>query len=223
MPLILASLWLTDADAAQQGPRWLPFDFTPLYGGCPSLFTNVTPAIGNGFVEQIGGSVGMCSIEAGDCCRLTYYHEPPFTQTTKPQIPTANAGLNSRAPQPPPQPAAQASPNASAPLAPANASAPPAPPGAPAPQNQQLLTATVQPDWVVPLATQIGASSYFLPLGTAAEAASVGPEVIRELQAVRPLNYWNLVDFQGGNYAIVDGGGAGELMRVTSCSFARLP
>lgn len=54
-PVILSALWLTDQQTAQAGGvRFLPFEFSPLYGGCPSLFAGLNPAVGGGFVKPLG-------------------------------------------------------------------------------------------------------------------------------------------------------------------------
>jgi hypothetical protein len=55
-PLILSSIWLDNAQAGRLGGvRWLPYEFTPLYGGAPALFTGLDPPVGGGLLEQIGG------------------------------------------------------------------------------------------------------------------------------------------------------------------------
>lgn len=58
-PLILASIWLTSQESqqTQQQVSWLPFEFTPLYSGCPSYWPNTTPPVGDGFVEELGECV----------------------------------------------------------------------------------------------------------------------------------------------------------------------
>lgn len=54
-----------------------------------------------------------------------------------------------------------------------NASAAPAP---------RLLSASVKADWVVPLATQVGTSSYFLPLSSGYSGQATEAATIRDLK-----------------------------------------
>ncbi|KIY94574.1 hypothetical protein MNEG_13388 [Monoraphidium neglectum] len=70
----------------------------------------------------------------------------------------------------------------------------------------RLLSAAVKPDWVVPLAAQIGTSSFFVPLGVVGQ--TLVPSFVRDLDATLPMALWNLQDFRGGTYSVVDGGGA---------------
>jgi hypothetical protein len=34
--------------------RYYPFEFTPLYAGCPAAFTDMKPILGGGFVDPLG-------------------------------------------------------------------------------------------------------------------------------------------------------------------------
>jgi hypothetical protein len=34
--------------------RYYPFEFTPLYAGCPAVFTDMKPILGGGFVDPLG-------------------------------------------------------------------------------------------------------------------------------------------------------------------------
>eukprot|EP00775_Hariotina_reticulata_P001277 gene1277-1617_t len=232
-PIILGTIF----DKVDNQPRFYPFEFTPLYVGCPAVApdtANPSNTVGGGFVDPAG-----------------FNSLPPKPAPVVPKALQASLGqvpANLWAPIPS---ALVGSPSAAgkrhrsllqgAAAAPASAAAPPAGgtsepvktvaaegavPGdqvsavvPPQGTGSAAAAADVGYNKLLPLETSVN-SSFIVPLKIAAGISSsfmaqglmpANNKALQELTGTEKLDYWNLVNFGGQPHTFADGGGIDNL------------